>query len=80
MRPEWALERVLFTWKRQSARVINQARDQTGTLWQHDYFDRIVRDRAHLGRVIRYIRSNPIKAGLASGQFTLWEADDARSY
>jgi len=76
LRPEATLERVLFTWKRQTARSINQARGQTGSFWQHDYFDRIVRDQAHLCRVIRYIRSNPVKARLASGQYTLWASDD----
>jgi putative transposase len=80
LHPGWPLEKVIFTWKRRSARAINQARGATGSLWQHDYFDRIVRDAAHLGRVIRYVRSNPVKAGLGPGQFTLWESDDPRRF
>jgi REP element-mobilizing transposase RayT len=63
LHPGWPLEKVIFSWKRQSARAINQAHGVTGSLWQHDYFDRIVRDAAHRGRVIRYVGRNPVKAG-----------------
>ena len=80
LHPGCLLEKVIFSWKRQSARAIIRARGVTGSLWQHDYFDRIVRDAAHLGRVIRYIRGNPGKARLGPGQFTLWESNDARRF
>lgn len=33
--------------------------------WQDDYFDRYIRDEEHLRKVVRYMESNPVKAGLA---------------
>jgi REP element-mobilizing transposase RayT len=35
------------------------------TFWEEDYFDRYLRDEEHYRRVVRYIESNPTKAGLA---------------
>ena len=78
LHPEWALERVLFAWKRHSARAINLAAGRTGAFWQRDYFDRLIRNEAHLGRVIRYIRDNPVKAKLRPEEFTHWESEFAK--
>lgn len=79
LHPGWALEKVLSSWKRHSARVINQAAGRAGPLWQRDYFDRLVRDEAHLGRVLRYIRNNPAKAKLRAEEYTLWESELAQA-
>ena len=46
---------------------------------QKDYFDRLVRNEAHFERCVRYIRSNPKKAGLKDGEFLLWEAERAKA-
>ena len=35
------------------------------TFWEEDYFDCYLRDEDHYRRVVRYIESNPAKAGLA---------------
>ncbi|RRJ96995.1 hypothetical protein Ga0100231_024960 [Opitutaceae bacterium TAV4] len=45
--------------------------------WQKDYFDRLVRNGTHFERCVRYIRSNPKKAGLQAGEFVLWESERA---
>ncbi len=79
LHPEWTLEKVLFTWKRRSAGAINTLRGKADSVWQHDYFDRLVRDEAHMYRVIGYIRRNPIKAGLRADEFTLWESEYAQA-
>lgn len=76
----WRLEQVLAAWKRHTAREINQLTGATGSLWQRDYFDRLVRDARHLGRVLRYIRSNPERACLREGEYTHWESDWARDW
>ena len=78
LHPEWALEKVLFTWKRHSARGINQVASRSGSLWQRDYFDRLIRNEEHLGKVIRYIRNNPGKAKLRLEEFTHWESELAK--
>jgi putative transposase len=71
--PPWTLGQVLTTWKGYSARRINEHFGRTGSLWQKDYFDRIIRDEAHLERVKDYIRRNPVKAKLSEGEYLLWE-------
>jgi REP element-mobilizing transposase RayT len=75
---EWSLERILFTWKRRTTATLNPLQGHTGAIWQRDYFDRLIRDRAHFGRVVRYIRQNPTKAHLPPTDFTLWESPEAR--
>ncbi len=71
----WQLEDIIKSWKGFSGREINKALGRSGTLWQADSFDRIVRDEAHYRKVVRYIRGNPLKAGLAAGAYRLWEGE-----
>lgn len=58
LHPEHELGKVVQSWKRYSSRKINQRLDRCGPLWQKDYFDRLVRDRDHFSRCVRYIRRN----------------------
>ncbi len=51
-------------WKGFTARKINAALGRKGKLWQDDYWDRYIRDEAHYRKVVHYIESNPVKAGL----------------
>jgi REP element-mobilizing transposase RayT len=37
---------------------------RSGGFWARDYFDRYIRDDAHLAAVVRYVETNPVKAGL----------------
>ncbi len=66
------LERILQSRKRQTSHEINRLLGLSGTLWQEESFDRIIRDEEHLYRVIQYIGSNPGRAGLVHGQCPLW--------
>ena len=79
LHPDWLLEKVVFTWKRRTAGTINEMRGAQGQFWQHDYFDRLIRDGQHLRNVIRYIRRNPVKARLRETEFTLWESELAKA-
>jgi putative transposase len=38
----------------------------SGRIWMRDYWDRFIRDDAHLQAVTEYIHQNPVKAQLAS--------------
>jgi REP element-mobilizing transposase RayT len=69
---EEPLERILQSWKRYSAREINRRFELTGTFWQEESFDRIIRDEEHLWRVLQYIGSNPAMAGLSREQCPCW--------
>ncbi len=80
LRAAHGLDVILKTWKGVSARRINQHRGTTGSLWQRDYFDRLIRDETHFGRCVRYIRQNPSRANLRPGEYLLWESDLAKNH
>jgi len=63
------LSEIVQAWKSISAKAINKARNVTGRVWQPEYFDHIVRDRAAYLRLDQYIRNNP--KHLPRGDFTL---------
>ena len=66
-----ALSGIVQSWKRHTARQINQRENRTGTaLWQPEYFDRLIRSQEHFAYVESYIRKNPKQ--LASDEFTLY--------
>jgi len=77
--PEWPLEKLIRSWKGFTARRINALLGRSGSLWQRDYFDRLVRDDKHFANYVRYIRRNPEKARLGEGEFLLWESEIARA-
>jgi putative transposase len=77
--PEWPLEKLLRSWKGFSARQINKLLERSGSFWQRDYFDRLVRDEKHFANCVRFIRRNPEKARLGPGEFILWESELAKS-
>ena len=66
------LEDILQGVKSMTARAINRSRGESGSLWQEESYDRIVRDEEHLWRVIQYIGRNPRQAGLAPEQWHRW--------
>lgn len=64
--PGRSLFRLVQGWKGASAVVANRLLGRTGAFWARDYFDRYIRDDAHLVAAIRYIEQNPVKAGLVA--------------
>jgi len=78
LHPQTRLEDEVGAWKSVSARGINRHLGRRGTLWQEDYFDRLVRDARHFGNCVRYIRRNPEKAHLHSSEYELWESELAQ--
>ena len=75
---DYPLEKLMASWKRFTARKINALLHRCGSLWQRDYFDRLVRDDRHFRNCVRYIRRNPQKARLADGEYILYESQLAR--
>tara|TARA_R110001592_G_scaffold349784_1_gene645373 strand:+ start:378 stop:854 length:477 start_codon:yes stop_codon:yes gene_type:complete len=67
------LKAILKSWKGYSARIINMREERSGQLWQENYWDRILRNPDHLERCLHYIRENPTRAGLRSGEYILYE-------
>lgn len=61
----WTLSSITQSWKLRIAREANQILGKTGKrFWQPESFDRVIRDDDEMRRVRRYIRRNPLKAGL----------------
>ena len=47
-----------------SGRECNKVLGLSGDFWQHESYDRLVRNGTELTNIIRYVLNNPIKAGL----------------
>jgi putative transposase len=56
--------KIMQSIKRFSARKSNLLLNRTGTFWQEESYDRLVRDDRELYNVRRYVLLNPVKAGL----------------
>ena len=66
MREGHGLGTVVQAWKSFTAKEANRALGRSGPFWHKDYFDRFIRDGAHLERTLEYVDVNPVKAGLAN--------------
>lgn len=65
--PPFRLRDVLHAWKLRVAREANQILQRAGErFWQPESFDRIIRDERENAAVRKYIRQNPVKAGLCA--------------
>ncbi len=49
-----------------SASSLNRARGARGTVWQHQLWDRFVRNQKEFGHRLDYMHLNPVRKGLAS--------------
>jgi REP element-mobilizing transposase RayT len=59
---EFTLANILHSWKSFTANRINRLCGTSGTLWQRESFDHIVRSEAQLARLQRYIIDNATRA------------------
>ena len=66
------LSKIMQSIKGISARRSNLILNRTGTFWQDESYDRLVRDQKEFLAVLRYIMYNPVKAGLVENPFD-WE-------
>jgi len=59
-----------------SARFVNQRLARSGAFWMDESYDHIVRSEREYRHFIHYIRENPTKVGLATGQYWLYISGD----
>ena len=60
------LSNILHSWKSYTSKETNKILHRAGgTLWQAESFDHWVRDDAEHARLVAYVESNPVKAGLS---------------
>ena len=60
------LSQIAHSIKSFTAHEANKLLARSGQFWQHEPFDRYIRNRKHFVSVVRYIENNPVKAGLCS--------------
>lgn len=60
---------IVKSWKGFTAHSINRRLTKTGSLWQEEYWDRLIRSPAHLLRCAAYIRNNPTAAMLRQNEY-----------
>jgi len=61
-----SLSKVAHRLKGASAHAINQHRDVRGAIWASERMDRVLRNEKEYEQKLRYILTNPVKAGLVS--------------
>jgi len=76
-----SLAEILHSLKRHTARHSNLILGRSGTFWQDESYDHIVRNEKELERIIKYVLNNPVKAGLvetlsSGGPYTIFAPTD----
>jgi putative DNA methylase len=60
-----------------SAKEMNKLLGREGAIWQHEYYDRFIRNPADYNRTVEYYLNNPVKAGLVAKagdwQYSFWD-------
>jgi len=64
----YSLIEILHSLKRHTARQSNLILNRSGSFWQDESYDHVIRDEAELERTIKYVLYNPVKANLAKEQ------------
>ncbi len=65
-RGHYTISQIMQTVKGYTSRVINARNGERGALWQASFYDRVIRDEAHLMDTLEYIHRNPVAAGLVN--------------
>jgi putative transposase len=58
------LSKITQNWKRYSARQINQLLQRSGSFWQAESYDHVIRNDKEFNQFILYTLENPVKAKL----------------
>ena len=66
------LASIMQSLKGWTARQCNLALNRRGQFWQHESFDHVIRNQAEWERVVNYVVSNPVKAGLVK-DWEIWK-------
>ena len=70
------MKKQFASWLRFTATQINSLLQRSGTLWQEEPFDHLVRSGTQYDQLRRYIASNPEKSKLKTGEYHLYRRPD----
>jgi len=62
------LQDITESIKKFSAKECNKILNRSGQFWQNESYDRLIRNRGELFRIISYVLDNPVKAGLCENR------------
>jgi putative transposase len=62
------LHKFMHSIKSFSAKRCNELLNISGQFWQEESYDRLIRDKNELYRIISYVLDNPVKAGLCQSR------------
>ena len=65
-RGEHSLSDILHSLKSYTATEANRTLGRQGPFWQHESYDRLLRDQNEFDRCLQYVQQNPVKAKLAA--------------
>jgi REP element-mobilizing transposase RayT len=74
---DYALTKILQSWKGFTGNQINRRLNRSGPVWQKESFDHIVRNLNCYERFVSYVERNPVVAGLVSRPSD-WQFSSAR--
>lgn len=63
------LEKILHSWKSFTSHEINKRNGTSGTIWQKESYDHLIRDGDDLRNQVEYVLDNPVKAGLGDWEW-----------
>jgi len=66
---DFHLSSIAHSWKSFTAKEANRILGRSGSFWQRESFDRLIRSDRQMEFTIRYILNNPVKAGLCKEMF-----------
>ena len=75
----FSFEEIVGAVKGASSHSVNRALKRSGTVWQDESFDHVIRHADGLEQKIEYIRQNPVRRGLVSRPEDykwLWEEEE----
>ena len=59
-----SLSEITHSWKSFTANQINKLLGKSGTFWERESFDHLIRSEYEMRRLVDYIEHNPVAAGL----------------
>jgi putative transposase len=62
----YPLSEIVWAIKSASAHRVNKLLKKSGSVWQAEYFDTVIRRSESLDQELAYVRQNPVRAGLVT--------------
>ena len=66
---KFGLPQILHSWKSYTANQANKILHRTGSFWQREYYDHMLRDIGAFIGCVNYVYENPDKAGLSDWEW-----------